>query len=303
VVKISETEPVKLCETEEDQKVLPVFDLIFHQKNMPRWLGNCSPIGFNMTCSTTSSQLWELKYRISLLFGTWRAGLWRMMGLLENPNGKSVAIGAHSLSFFESGAKIVISEPDLTPAPNNAPLDFNANYAALGLMNPRRYQNPPSRTSRFRLEKGSKIILGQHSRVGPGFYFSLGINSNLSIGSWTYIGSDFQAFDRVGIQVGRKCMISHSVTLMDYDGHYLSYEGMIQESAQVGNINIGRGAEIVIEDNVWIGTNVTILKGVRVGEGSVVASGAVVTRSIPKYSLVAGNPSAVVKTGVEWRHF
>ena len=52
---------------------------------------------------------------------------------------------------------------------------------------------------------------------------------------------------------------------------------------------------IWIEDGAWIGDNATILKGVRVGQGSVVATHAVVTKDVPSYTVVAGNPARVVK--------
>ncbi|MEV7663036.1 DapH/DapD/GlmU-related protein [Paenarthrobacter sp. NPDC089316] len=54
--------------------------------------------------------------------------------------------------------------------------------------------------------------------------------------------------------------------------------------------------EVVIEDDVWIGARAIILPGVRVGRGSVVAAAAVVTKSVPPFSVVAGNPARVVKS-------
>jgi acetyltransferase-like isoleucine patch superfamily enzyme len=54
-------------------------------------------------------------------------------------------------------------------------------------------------------------------------------------------------------------------------------------------------APVKIADNVWIGMNALILKGVTVGENSVVAAGSVVTKSVPANTVVAGNPAAVVK--------
>ena len=55
------------------------------------------------------------------------------------------------------------------------------------------------------------------------------------------------------------------------------------------------GAPIVIEDNVWIGEYSAVLKGVTIGEGAIVASHSGVTKDVPSYSIVAGNPAQVVK--------
>ena len=52
---------------------------------------------------------------------------------------------------------------------------------------------------------------------------------------------------------------------------------------------------VVIEDDVWVGANVTILKGVTIGHGSVVAAGAVVTKSCPPYSIIGGVPAKLIK--------
>lgn len=52
---------------------------------------------------------------------------------------------------------------------------------------------------------------------------------------------------------------------------------------------------VIIEDDVWCGANVTILKGVRIGKGSIVAAGAVVTKSFPPYSIIGGVPAKLIK--------
>ncbi|MOA49611.1 2,3,4,5-tetrahydropyridine-2,6-dicarboxylate N-acetyltransferase [compost metagenome] len=53
---------------------------------------------------------------------------------------------------------------------------------------------------------------------------------------------------------------------------------------------------VFIEDNVWIGEKAVILKGVRIGHNSIVAAGAVVTKNVPPFSIVAGVPAKVIKT-------
>ena len=54
-------------------------------------------------------------------------------------------------------------------------------------------------------------------------------------------------------------------------------------------------APVIIEDDVWTGANVTILKGVTIGRGSVIAAGAVVTKSFPPYSIIGGVPAKLLK--------
>ena len=54
-------------------------------------------------------------------------------------------------------------------------------------------------------------------------------------------------------------------------------------------------APVIIEDDVWTGANVTILKGVTIGRGSVIAAGAVVTKSFPPYSIIGGVPAKLIK--------
>jgi acetyltransferase-like isoleucine patch superfamily enzyme len=58
---------------------------------------------------------------------------------------------------------------------------------------------------------------------------------------------------------------------------------------------------VVIEDDVWIGSRATILKGVKIGKGSVVASNSVVTKNVEPYTLVAGNPAIVKKKNIHWK--
>ena len=58
---------------------------------------------------------------------------------------------------------------------------------------------------------------------------------------------------------------------------------------------------MVIEDNVWVGSRALILKGVRVGKGSIVAAGAVVTKDVPQNCIVAGNPAKIVKENISWK--
>ncbi|MCQ2515275.1 MAG: hypothetical protein MJ094_00245 [Saccharofermentans sp.] len=66
----------------------------------------------------------------------------------------------------------------------------------------------------------------------------------------------------------------------------------------IGNDNEAR--EISIGNHVWIGSRVTVLKGVSIGDGAIIAAGSVVTKDVPAHSMVAGCPARVVKEYVEW---
>ena len=85
------------------------------------------------------------------------------------------------------------------------------------------------------------------------------------------------------ITIGDNVLIGPQSIIMDTDGH--------------GDRNRKQlsGQPVVIGDNVWIGMNCTILKGVTIGDNAVVAAGAVVTRSVPANTIVAGNPAVVVR--------
>lgn len=118
------------------------------------------------------------------------------------------------------------------------------------------------------------------------------VNENASLifrGGYMSNCLNISVFDKV--EIGRKVYISENVSIRDSDNHTLMYEG--KKSTNIS-------APIVIEDNVWIGMNVTILKGVRIGAGAVIAAGAVVTKDVPAGCLAAGVPAKVIRENVSW---
>ena len=115
------------------------------------------------------------------------------------------------------------------------------------------------------INKGASLILG-------GGY----CNHNLNL----------SCFNR--ITIGQGVFISEGVTIRDSDDHTI-----ISSSRPVTQ-------PIVIGDHVWIGMNATILKGVTIGSGSIIAAGAVVTKDVPENSLVGGVPARVIKSDVSW---
>lgn len=109
----------------------------------------------------------------------------------------------------------------------------------------------------------------------------------IEIGDNTRInGASIHATER--ITVGRNCLVAANVTILDSDGHGL----LPGERALVNPVS----KPVIIEDNVWIGINSIILKGVRIGKNSVIGAGSVVARDIPPNCVVAGNPARAIKS-------
>jgi acetyltransferase-like isoleucine patch superfamily enzyme len=94
---------------------------------------------------------------------------------------------------------------------------------------------------------------------------------------------------QVGIEIGSHCLLGANVTIADTDFHLIEPENRRYSSDGV------RAAKITIEQNVFLGAGVIVLKGVTIGRNTVVGAGSVVTRDIPMDSVAAGNPCRVLR--------
>lgn len=144
------------------------------------------------------------------------------------------------------------------------------------------------------------LTVGERSLI-RGFLYFTKESAVISIGSNTSMGTNTVVNCSHYIRIGSNCLISFDCLFMDNDGHSLNHK---KRQLDLYNVLAGlpkiwndvHAKAIVIEDNVWIGSRAIILKGVTIGEKSIIAAGSVVTRSIPANCVVAGNPAKVVRT-------
>lgn len=115
------------------------------------------------------------------------------------------------------------------------------------------------------------------------------INSGAKISIGDNSGIGYRAFISGPLVIGRNVIMGPNCTFLSIN----------RNTAQVDRTMYAQGylpeEPPVIEDDVWIGANVTVLPGVRIGQGSILAAGAVVSRDVPAYAVVAGNPAQVIK--------
>lgn len=118
---------------------------------------------------------------------------------------------------------------------------------------------------------------------------------NLSIGDGTSIpkGSTIYCTE-APLTIGRKVIFGPHPTIITGD-HRTDIIGRFIIDVTADEKLTENDAPVVIEDDVWCGANVTILKGVTIGRGSVIAAGAVVTQSFPPYSIIGGVPAKLIK--------
>ena len=115
------------------------------------------------------------------------------------------------------------------------------------------------------------------------------VSASVSIGAGTWINNNFSAIaDFTSITIGCNCLVGASVEILDSDFHEIKVE-------ERGLSKPEWARAVVIGDHVFLGPNVKIMKGVPIGNGSVIAKGAIVTKDIPAGAIAGGNPAEVLK--------
>jgi maltose O-acetyltransferase len=141
------------------------------------------------------------------------------------------------------------------------------------------------------------LMIGSHNSFGYRPAFRLGTgeillqarhpNGIITIGEANVFNNNVSIVSNEQITIGDKCQIGDLVTIYDCDFHEIN--------PATRNRSCGKTKPVCIGNNVWLGSRVMVLKGVTIGDNSVIAAASVVTKSIPANCIAAGNPAKVIR--------
>jgi acetyltransferase-like isoleucine patch superfamily enzyme len=142
--------------------------------------------------------------------------------------------------------------------------------------------------STLKIDEGGQLIAHGNFKFSSGIFISVNKGAKLEIGSG-YANNDVDISCFNSIKIGNNVAISKGVIIRDSDNHSIDRPEFIEK------------LPIVIGDHVWIGMRAIILKGVTIGDGAIVAAGAVVAKNVPPKALVGGVPAKIIKENITWK--
>jgi acetyltransferase-like isoleucine patch superfamily enzyme len=145
----------------------------------------------------------------------------------------------------------------------------------------------------------SAINIGAHTHV-RGELLIFGHGGRITIGEYCYVGEHSHIWSAKSILIGNRVLIAHNVNIFDNSTHPLSASARHEQFKHIVTSGHPKQLDlserpIIIEDDVWIGCMSIILKGVTIGRGAIIGAGSVVTKDVPPYTIVAGNPARVIR--------
>ncbi|SHG93450.1 Acetyltransferase (isoleucine patch superfamily) [Flavobacterium defluvii] len=145
----------------------------------------------------------------------------------------------------------------------------------------------------------TKIVLGNNCDI-RGELLIFGHGGEIIIGDYSFIGERTKIWSAKKISIGNRVLISHNVNIHDNNSHPLDSKLRHEDFKYITAFGLKKESdlnekEIIIEDDVWIGFNSTIMKGVKIGKGAIIAANTIITKDVPEYAVCAGNPMQIIK--------
>lgn len=159
--------------------------------------------------------------------------------------------------------------------------------------------------SNIRLQWGScpkDVIMENNSGL---FGTLISINhGRIVMGEWSQIGDDSVVYSVNEVIIGKETLIAQNVIITDNNFHPTNpsdrrYMSHTNHSAIERSSAYSANSPVIIGENVWVGSNARICKGVKIGDNAIIAANAVVTKDVPANSIAAGNPARIVKTDID----
>ena len=151
---------------------------------------------------------------------------------------------------------------------------------------------------RFRSKLPRALVIGAHGTM-DGVHFAVGENGRVEIGNYCYF-TNAVLLCELELRIGNYVVIGWNATLADADFHPIAPAERVADALACSPLGQGRPRPevqrrpVIIEDDVWIGPNATILKGVRIGAGAFIEAGSLITRDVPPRARVLGNPAQII---------
>jgi acetyltransferase-like isoleucine patch superfamily enzyme len=156
----------------------------------------------------------------------------------------------------------------------------------------------PHSFRQFRSHMNPALTIGTHCTM-DGVHFAVGTEGRIEIGDYCYF-TNAMLLCELEIRVGSYVVLGWNVAVADTDYHPIAPAERIADAIACSPLGQGRPRPdivrqpVVIEDDVWIGPNATILKGVHIGCGAFIEPGTLVARDVPAKARVLGNPARIV---------
>jgi acetyltransferase-like isoleucine patch superfamily enzyme len=143
------------------------------------------------------------------------------------------------------------------------------------------------------------ITIGAHTHV-KGEILTFGHGGKIRIGEYCFVGEHSRIWSAKDIAIGDRVLISHNVNIFDNATHPVSAKERHQQFRQIITSGHPRRIDlaerpVIIENDALIGCMSLILAGVTIGEGAIIGAGSVVTKDVPPYTIVGGNPARVIR--------
>ena len=143
------------------------------------------------------------------------------------------------------------------------------------------------------------IEIGAFTHI-RGELLTFGHGGKITIGDYCYVGEQTRIWSAMSINIGNRVLLAHNVNIFDNLTHPINSKERHEQfkaiitSGHPKKINLSE-SPIVISDDVWIGCLSIVLPGITIGEGAIIGAGSVVTKDVPSWTIVAGNPAKVIR--------